>query len=274
MSSHAEGVDLGETIVSSPAGGLAVTVSGVTKTYRSGLGAPVSALDDVSLEVRAGEVIAVSGPSGSGKSTLLHVVGAMDRPDEGSIQVGDQDITALRDGERALFRRRVGFVFQRFHLLPALTSLDNVLAPVMPYRAEFDKVARARDLLGAVGLAERANDLPSHLSGGEQQRVALARALINRPGIVLADEPTGNLDTANGAMVMDLLLRLGEEHGLTVIIATHDPGITARCGRVVRLSDGRLVADTAGDSERPTASGSDPGKPNTRVEGPPSTDAG
>jgi putative ABC transport system ATP-binding protein len=243
MPRHAQGAELGETLASDRAGGLAVTLSGVTKTYRSGVGISVPALDGVTLEVQAGKVVAVSGPSGSGKSTLLHVIGAMDRPDRGSIRVGDQETTALGDGERALFRRRVGFVFQRFHLLPALTSVDNVLAPVMPYRVDFDKAARARELLEAVGLGGRGNDLPSHLSGGEQQRVALARALINRPGIVLADEPTGNLDTANGAMVMDLLLRLRQEHGFTLLIATHDAAITGRCKRVVHLSDGRLVDD-------------------------------
>jgi len=269
MPRPAQGTELGETIASDRAGALAVTLSGVSKTYRSGVGISVPALDGVTLEVQAGEVVAVSGPSGSGKSTLLHVIGAMDRPDQGSIQVGDREITALGDGERALFRRRVGFVFQRFHLLPALTSLDNVLAPIMPYRVEFDKVARARELLGAVGLVERSNDLPSHLSGGEQQRVALARALINQPGIVLADEPTGNLDSANGTMVMDLLLRLRQEHGFTLMIATHDPGITARCTRVLRLSDGRLVADTAAESGPP-----DPGQLNSQVEGQPSVDAG
>jgi putative ABC transport system ATP-binding protein len=221
--------------------GLGVTLSGVSKTYRTGDGTPIAALDDVSLELAGGEVVAVSGASGSGKSTLLYVIGAMDRPDEGTIRVGDREITALGDGDRASFRRGVGFVFQRFHLLPALTSLDNVLAPVMPYRVDFDRTARARELLEAVGLGGRGNDLPSHLSGGEQQRVAIARALINRPGIVLADEPTGNLDSASGTMVMDLLLRLRREHGFTLLIATHDLGLSGRCERVVRLSDGRIV---------------------------------
>ncbi len=223
--------------------GLPVSLSEVSKAYRTGLGTPVCALDDITLEVAARQIVAVSGPSGSGKSTLLHVVGGMDRPDRGSIRVGEQEITSLGDTQRAAYRRRVGFVFQRFHLLPALTTLDNVLAPVMPYRVDFDKAGRARELLAAVGLAERGNDLPSHLSGGEQQRVAIARALVNRPGIVLADEPTGNLDTANGAMVMDLLLRLRAEHGFTLMIATHDPNLSSRCDRSIHLIDGHLVAD-------------------------------
>jgi putative ABC transport system ATP-binding protein len=222
--------------------GLPVSLSEVSKAYRTGLGTPVCALDDITLEVAAGQIVAVSGPSGSGKSTLLHVVGGMDRPDRGSIRVGEQEITSLGDTQRAAYRRQVGFVFQRFHLLPALTSLDNVLAPVMPYRVDFNKAGRARDLLAAVGLAERGNDLPSHLSGGEQQRVAIARALVNRPGIVLADEPTGNLDTANGAMVMDLLLRLRGEYGFTLMIATHDPNLSSRCQRSIHLTDGHLVS--------------------------------
>jgi putative ABC transport system ATP-binding protein len=231
-----------ETAGESGGAGLAVTLTGVSKTYRTGVGAAVTALDDVSLELAAGEMVAVSGASGSGKSTLLHVIGAMDRPDRGAIQVGNREITALGDGDRASFRRGVGFVFQRFHLLPALTALDNVLAPVMPYRVDFDRTARARELLEAVGLEGRGNDLPSHLSGGEQQRVAIARALINRPGIVLADEPTGNLDSANGSVVMDLLLQLRQESGFTLLIATHDLAISGRCESMVRLRDGRLVS--------------------------------
>ena len=223
--------------------GLAVTLGGVSKTYRSGEGAAVSALSEVSLELSGGEVVAVSGASGSGKSTLLHVIGAMDQPDHGSVRVGGREISELGEGERASFRRGVGFVFQRFHLLPALTALDNVLAPVMPYRVDFDRTARARELLEAVGLEGRGNDLPSRLSGGEQQRVAIARAFINRPGIVLADEPTGNLDLANGTMVMDLLLRLRQEHGFTLLIATHDLAISVRCERTIRLSDGHVVVD-------------------------------
>jgi putative ABC transport system ATP-binding protein len=229
---------------SAPGTGLAVALNGVSKTYRSGMGLSVHALDDVSLDIAAGQLVAISGPSGSGKSTLLHVIGGMDVPDRGTVRLGDQEITGLGDRERAALRRRVGFVFQRFHLLPALTGLDNVLAPVMPYRVGFDKPARARELLEAVGLGDRGNDLPSHLSGGEQQRVAIARALINRPGIVLADEPTGNLDSANSGLVMDLLLRLRGDLGFTLAIATHDPTLTRRCERIVMLSDGRIQGDT------------------------------
>ncbi|MGD1052936.1 MAG: ATP-binding cassette domain-containing protein, partial [Candidatus Dormibacteria bacterium] len=164
-------------------------------------------------------------------------------------RVGEREITALGDGDRASFRRGVGFVFQRFHLLPALTALDNVLAPLIPYRVDFERTARARELLQAVGLGGRGNDLPSHLSGGEQQRLAIARALISRPGIVLADEPTGNLDSANGTIVMDLLLRLRREHGFTLLIATHDLSISERCERMVQLSDGRVASTKPGFGE-------------------------
>jgi putative ABC transport system ATP-binding protein len=221
--------------------GLAVSLTTVSKTYRRGIGESVTAVDAVTLDIPPGQSLAITGRSGSGKSTLLHLIGAMDVPDEGRITIDGTDIARLRDSERAALRRRVGFVFQRFHLLPALTALDNILAPVLPYRTDFDKVARARDLLGAVGLADRMKHLPSQLSGGEQQRVAIARALINHPGIVLADEPTGNLDSHTGADIVALLLQLRDEHGLTLLVATHDTSIAERCDRVVSLSDGRLL---------------------------------
>ena len=223
--------------------GLAVSLTAVSKTYRSGSGESVNAVDAVTLAIPPGQSVAITGRSGSGKSTLLHLIGAMDVPDAGQITIDGTDIARLRDSERAALRRRIGFVFQRFHLLPALTALDNVLAPVIPYRTDFDKVIRACDLLGAVGLADRVKHLPSQLSGGEQQRVAIARALINHPGIVLADEPTGNLDTHTGADIVALLLQLRDEHGLTLLVATHDTSIAERCDRVVSLSDGRLLND-------------------------------
>jgi len=216
----------------------------VSKTYRSGVGESVTAVDAVTLDIPPGQSLAITGRSGSGKSTLLHLIGAMDAPDEGRITIDGTDIARLRESERAALRRRIGFVFQRFHLLPALTALDNVLAPVLPYRTDFDKVARARDLLGAVGLVDRMKHLPSQLSGGEQQRVAIARALINHPGIVLADEPTGNLDTHTGAEIVAVLDRLRTERGLTLLVATHDASIAASCDRTLVLSDGRIVSDS------------------------------
>jgi putative ABC transport system ATP-binding protein len=227
--------------------GMAVSLNAARKTYRSGLGEPIHALDDVNLAVPAGQSLAIIGPSGSGKSTLLHVVGAMDTVDAGTVTVGDQELTALSEPRLAEFRRRIGFVFQRFHLLPALTAVDNVIAPVLPSKVDFDRRARAHELLAAVGLANRAKDLPSQLSGGQQQRVAIARALINRPGLLLADEPTGNLDGRTGSEVLALLAALREEHGLTLLIATHDDAIAGRCDRTVQLVDGALVSDTDHD---------------------------
>ena len=220
--------------------GATVSLARVTKRYETPSG-PISALDDVSLEVRSGAIVGLTGPSGSGKSTLLHVVGAMDRADGGRIVVGGEDVSSLDRRAQAAFRRRIGFVFQRFHLLPALTVLDNVAAPLLPYRTGFDKVERARELLAAVGLAGREDALPSQLSGGQQQRVAIARALVNNPELMLADEPTGNLDSATGAEIVQLLLDLRAERGMTVIVATHNALVAARCDRVVRLLDGRVL---------------------------------
>jgi putative ABC transport system ATP-binding protein len=236
--------------------GYRVELEDVSKTYGSGkasaeagsgagAGVRLRALDEVSLSVAPGEAVAFLGPSGSGKSTLLHLIGAMDAADRGSgrITVGPWELTGLRQRRLAEYRRTVGFVFQRFHLLPALTALDNVIAPVLPYRTSYGKQDRARELLAAVGLGGREKSLPSQLSGGQQQRVAIARALINRPGIVLADEPTGALDRATGSEVMDLLLELRTEHGFPLLIATHDEAVAERCDRRVGLSDGSVVHD-------------------------------
>ncbi|MET8526289.1 ABC transporter ATP-binding protein [Micromonospora sp. NPDC005172] len=218
-----------------------VRLSDVRKTFPLADGAPLVAVDDVSLSIAPGTAVALTGPSGSGKSTLLHLVGAIERSDGGRIDVGGQEVTRLSGRALAAYRRSVGFVFQRFHLLPTLTALDNVVAPLIPFRTDFDKVARARELLAMVGLADRAAALPSRLSGGQQQRVAIARALINRPALLLADEPTGNLDSQNSAAIVDLLLRLRDEQGTTLVMATHDAGIAARCDRAVQMRDGRLT---------------------------------
>src|SRR4051794_28429013 len=203
----------------------------------------ITALDGVSLDIAPRSAVALSGPSGSGKSTLLHVIGALERVDSGIVEVDAHDLRTLSRRELVLHRRRVGFVFQRFNLLSALTVVDNVMAPVLPIKVDFDKAVRARELLAAVGLAGRETSLPSRLSGGQQQRVAIARALINAPRIVLADEPTGNLDSRTGAEIVELLLELRAARGMTVVIATHDSQVAARCDRVVRLLDGRVSDD-------------------------------
>jgi putative ABC transport system ATP-binding protein len=167
----------------------------------------------------------------------------MDRADSGSVKVGDIEISTLTRAQQASYRQTIGFVFQRFHLLPALTALDNVIAPVIPFRTSFDKHTKARELLEAVGLAGREGSLPSRLSGGEQQRVAIARALIHDPHLLLADEPTGNLDSATSGEIMQLLLDLRDDRGVTILVATHNPLIFSRCDRIVRLEDGRVIED-------------------------------
>jgi putative ABC transport system ATP-binding protein len=222
--------------------GFDIALRGVSKHYGVERGR-IAALDSITLQIPAGTSLAVTGPSGSGKSTLLHVIGAMDKPDAGTISVDNVEVTTLSAREQALYRRRIGFVFQRFHLLGTLTALDNVVAPVLPRHVDFDKVARARSLLESVGLAGRESSTPSMLSGGEQQRVAIARALINDPGVLLADEPTGNLDSGMGGEILELLLTLRAEHGITIVVASHDPVVAAGCGRVLSLKDGRVIDD-------------------------------
>ncbi|WP_378031062.1 ABC transporter ATP-binding protein [Actinoplanes sp. GCM10030250] len=218
-----------------------VRVAEACKTFPLPDGGRLAAVDGVSLDIAAGTAVSLTGPSGSGKSTLLHLIGAIERLDSGSILALGQELGKLSRNGLADYRRTVGFVFQRFHLLPALTALDNVIAPVLPFRTGFDKRQRALDLLKVVGLEDRAGALPSQLSGGQQQRVAIARALINRPRLLLADEPTGNLDSRNGAAIVDLLLTLRDEHDATVVIATHDPGIAERCDTALHMRDGRLA---------------------------------
>jgi putative ABC transport system ATP-binding protein len=217
--------------------GVAITLEEVSRTYGS-----VAALDQVSLDFPAGGTTALMGHSGAGKSTLLQLIGGMDLPDSGQVLVDGQVLPRRGlDGHR----RRVGFVFQRFHLLPALSALDNVLAPVLPYRVPYDRRARARELLAAVGLADRERALPSELSGGQQQRVAIARALIGRPPLLLADEPTGALDSATGQEIVELLLGLRDQYDMTMIIATHNPELAATCDRLIRLADGQVAGDDA-----------------------------
>jgi putative ABC transport system ATP-binding protein len=225
-----------------PRGG-AIELRGVSKRYGTGQGGQVTAADDVSFTIEAGAFVALTGASGSGKSTMLHMIGALERPDSGAIISHGTDVTALRGAAQADYRRTVGFVFQRYNLLPALTALDNVIAPVLPYRTSWDKRDRGRQLLAAVGLAGRERSLPARMSGGEQQRIAIARALINSPALLLADEPTGNLDSANATDILDLLARLRTEQPITILLASHDPQIAARSERLIRLRDGAVIDD-------------------------------
>lgn len=223
--------------------GAAIELRRVSKQYGIGKDQSVKAADNVNLSIPAGAFVAVTGASGSGKSTLLHLIGAIDRPDSGVVLSNGQEVSGLHGSALAAYRRTVGFVFQAFHLLPALTALDNVIAPVLPYRTSFNKKERARSLMAAVGLEGRERSLPARLSGGEQQRVAMARALINSPALLLADEPTGNLDSATAAEILRLLSELRRDRGMTIILATHDPQVAAQCERLIRLRDGAIIDD-------------------------------
>jgi putative ABC transport system ATP-binding protein len=203
----------------------------------------VHALDGVSLTVRAGEFLGVMGPSGSGKSTLLYLMGGLDRPTAGHIWVHDQDITALDENGLAVYRRRqVGFVFQTFNLISTMGALENVEFPMLFARVPpAQRRERAHYLLELMGLADRVGHKPTELSGGQQQRVAMARALVNDPTIILADEPTGNLDSHTGAEVMAILAQLNREQGRTIIVVSHDPSITDFTSRCIHLLDGRIT---------------------------------
>ncbi len=206
-------------------------------------GREVSILDDITLEVPAKQFLAIVGPSGSGKSTLLGLIAGMDAPTAGIIALDGRDITNLSEDELARLRReKVGYVFQSFHLIPTLTARENVAVP-LELAGDHEAVHKADALLRAVGLEARGHHYPAQLSGGEQQRVAVARAFANRPAILLADEPTGNLDTATGQQVIDLLIRLNHDHGSTLVLVTHDQTLAAYADRVIRLLDGRIASD-------------------------------
>lgn len=232
-----------------------ILLSGVSRTFEVG-GRPVRALRGIDLEIEAGEYVSIMGPSGSGKSTLLNILGCLDRPTDGSYRLDGQETSRLSEDELSIVRRhKIGFIFQFFHLVPRLSAAENVELPMI--FAGIDPGLRRERIsvsLASVGLTDRAHHRPDQLSGGERQRVAMARAMVMQPAILLADEPTGNLDSASGGEVVALLETMNRERGLTLVVVTHDPGIGGRAGRRIRLADGALVEDKR--AEASPASGS------------------
>ena len=223
---------------------MGIQITGVHKTYRMGT-IEVNALAGVSLEIQDGELVAIMGPSGSGKSTLMNILGCLDVPSSGSYRLDGQEVARLNDDQLAAVRgRKIGFVFQQFNLLPRTPAVEQVELP-MVYAGVRDRRARAMAALEAVGLADRAHHKPTELSGGQQQRVAIARALVNEPSIILADEPTGALDTRTSAEIMAIFQRLNLERGMTVIFVTHEPDIAYHTRRIIALRDGLIVSDDA-----------------------------
>ena len=221
-----------------------IDVDGLSKSYGKGT-TQVNALHDVSFSIRQGEFVAVVGASGSGKSTLLHMLGGLDKPSDGYVHIDGDNLYGLKETERAVFRRRkIGFIFQSYNLIPVLNVEENIQLPLLLDHRQPDK-AYINDLIQTLGLQDRRKHLPSELSGGQQQRVAIGRALAYRPAIVLADEPTGNLDSANGREVLELLKLAVNQYHQTVVVITHDMNVAAEADRVLSLQDGRLVSDTS-----------------------------
>ncbi len=219
-----------------------IELENVSKTYSLD-SVKVNALDKVSLKISRGDFISIIGPSGSGKSTMLHILGALDRPSSGRVEIDGTDLTKLSDSEVARLRgKKIGFVFQFFNLYPTLTAIENVELPMMIMEIpEQERKKRAAELIEKVGLKQRANHLPAQLSGGERQRVAIARALANNPSFILADEPTGNLDSKTGDEVMKFIEKLNKDFGTTLIIVTHDQNIAGYARKIVRLKDGKIL---------------------------------
>jgi putative ABC transport system ATP-binding protein len=216
----------------------------LSRTYRSG-GRDLTVLKDITFSLEPGGFLAILGPSGSGKTTLLGLLAGLDRPSAGSVYLDGQELGSLTEDERARLRgEKIGFVFQAFQLIPTLTAQENIQVP-LELRGDARASARARELLERVGLSGRGHHYPAQLSGGEQQRVALARGFSSRPRVLFADEPTGNLDAATGATIIDLMVELNRDLGTTLVLVTHDLDLAARARRTIRLADGRVVSDTA-----------------------------
>jgi len=225
-----------------------IELRGVSRTYRAGHPEAVPALREVDWSIAPGEFVSVEGPSGCGKTTLLNLLGLLDAPTEGEVRWDGAPVGSRSDRERARLRLEgVGFIFQRFYLLPTLTALENVELPMRALRVpRAERTRRAEELLTEVGLAGKQRAFPHQLSGGEEQRVAVARALSNRPGLLLADEPTGELDSGNAAAILALLERLRADRGATLVLVTHNPEVAGRAGRHVTMRDGRIATDTRG----------------------------
>ncbi len=222
-----------------------IQAKNLTKIYPMGH-VEVKALAGVSFEIQRGEILAIMGPSGSGKSTLMNILGCLDRPTSGEYILDGSPVAKLNDDQLAVIRNhKVGFVFQSFNLLPRQTALANVELPLRYSGVRKGRTERARQALETVGLADRVTHRPTELSGGQQQRVAIARALVNDPAILMADEPTGNLDSKSGKEILELILRLNQEQGVTVIVVTHDPKVAERTQRIIRLRDGLIDEEAA-----------------------------